>query len=265
MMVPSPTCSVPEYPTDLLGGEVLKYNSTYGSVINHMGQALQAGRAIDFWQPGRLVGGLLDYKIRNPGEIEDVADLVVDATQVAIDTHAGTLTPEKFKPLTRRIDYYPGIRHSKMIQDGDPTTAIASSPASSQEVATMLHSHTNGEGILLVPLGHGGITAGVLTYIHYARLSRADDSAIYPVRFSTQKKNDTEPRLNEEEIVHLRTIQKDTSHVVVFDEDCASGDTMRGATYFFNNLLGRETIPATNDGPRGEPLIGAALERAINF
>ncbi len=54
-----------------------------------------------------------------------------------------------------------------LAQEEDEVSAEASGESYSKSAAQALANETQGDSLLLLPLGHGGVVAGVLTYLHY--------------------------------------------------------------------------------------------------
>lgn len=83
----------------------------------------------------------------------------------------------------------------------------------------------------MIALAHGGIAAGMDVFLGYCDLT-ASDSLLYAVRFSTQKLLDQEPQLSARE--HSVLIRmREQRQIVIFDEDSASGTTLRKARAYF--------------------------------
>lgn len=235
----------------------------YGTVVEQIGSALREGRAIGYWEPARLVRGLLDYKIDHPRTLEDVPELVDQAIGLVVDIHAGTANAETFELFAREVEQLPKLEASKLKQSVDSISARNSNPILSHNTARELHGHTDGADLLMIVLGHGGVTAGATVYSHYVDLSGGGDSAIYPVRFSTQKLEDKKPHVNPAEKRHLLALAADRSGVVIFDEDCYSGLTLHSAKRYFDKLLKRDTLPVANKCPNSVVLIGASALREV--
>ncbi|HSW37103.1 MAG TPA: hypothetical protein VLG37_01900 [Candidatus Saccharimonadales bacterium] len=239
-------------------------DTTYGNLVHRIGQALESGRAVKFWEPARLVRGLLEYKIRHPGAVEDAPALIAQAMRTVVGIHAGALTLESFEPLATTINQNTSLIRSRVRQVNDRTTRKASNPAYCEAVSDRLREHLRSADALFIVLGHGGITAGSLTYIDYIGKKRASESTIYPVRFSTDKAKDVEPQVSPREVVYLQKLVAERSCVVVYDEDYASGKTLKRATAFFNELLDTETVPVANVGyTTTSPLVGAKALAAV--
>ena len=83
--------------------------------------------------------------------------------------------------------------------------------------------------VLFIALGHGGILPGMDVFTHYVDNTQTD-SVFYPVRYSTRKKMDTRPQLDDYTAVQKYAHGRE---IVIFDEDLCSGATMGGAYSFF--------------------------------
>lgn len=244
-------------PPDYNHGAGFVSHAAYGVILERVENAVRGEKyVLNYWDPGRLVRGVLNHKIEYPEVVEDVPGPVTDAMRVAVGIHAGMITPEELRTFAERAGRVPGLLESDINHTRDSIGATASSPALSTETACEIHRHTGKDDILLIALGNGGITAGAVTYLDYARRRLDSGSALYPVRFSTRKSGDTEPQLNPEEEAYLEGLAADRPHVVVFDEDVASGRTLNQAAGFFNELLGREVIPAANSPDAQGPPVG---------
>ena len=103
--------------------------------------------------------------------------------------------------------------------------------------------------MLFIALAHGGIAAGMDTYLRYCDEIGSQNSTFYVVRYSSQKQKDTEPRLSAGEIEYLKKASEGRQ-VVLFDEDAASGNTITSAHKYFSNKVfpGKHLIVAVNLG-----------------
>jgi hypothetical protein len=106
---------------------------------------------------------------------------------------------------------------------------------------------------LFVALAHGGVAAGMDTYLRYCSETGENNSTFYVARFSTQKLSDIYPQLSPTEISYLQK-QLRGKRPVLFDEDMSSGKTLDRAQKFFDGSVfpqGR-VIVVTNLDARGE-------------
>lgn len=246
-----------------VGGNNFESFIPYRNLIKRVGAAVRGEDEVAFWDPGRLVRGVLNYKIRQPRSIADIPALVTSAAEVAIDIHTGQLTADRFEAFRAEVQELPGLMSSRLDQGRDNISEDASDPLHSQRTARELRRQTSGDSVLFIALGNGGLSAGMLAYIYYKGKKRGNDSSFYPVRYSRTKKRDGRPRLRPEEIDHLQQLAEASSDVVVFDEDISSGRTLIKATEFFDRLLGMDTIPAANIPEEKGPPVGFAKLKAV--
>ena len=249
--------------------ERMSFEGEFDALTDEVITMIRDGRRLNFWAPGRLLRGVLDYKIdaRPTDPVIDVPELIEHTTALVSDIYGRNVSEEDLAAYTYRIAEYPGLSETIVLHEDDSTSVDASCVRFSRSAAEALADYTNNSDVLFIPLGHGGVVPGIVAYKHYVRLHTGDNSVLYPVRYSLDKKKDPNPQLTSEEIDYLKEAAAGRK-VVIFDEDTFSGRTLFQASNFFRELLGREVIPLANldldhfrdldrDRPRGSHLIGS--------
>jgi len=202
----------------------------------------------------RVVRGVLDYKIDNSlesGSVEVVRGATDFALSVYSDRNSVGKSVENFVDIlegTGNID----ILDAKVSQGMDGTTWRASDDILSSRSARYLTSALRGRDTLFLLVGHGGVMPGLDVFLKYKEASGSNGSVAYPVRLSMDKKDDTEPRVNQCEFSYLQEIGRGRE-IVVFDEDIFSGTTMRRIGGFLESKLfqGKPFLMKTNKDPKG--------------
>lgn len=232
----------------------------FGTVLAGVEKAVYEGAELAYWDPGRVVEGIVSFKIKHPEAVDDTVELVDGAMQVAVGVHAGSVNLDALELLGNTTEGSPKLRHSQIRDTRSASDVRASSPEYSEATAKALRKVTGNADLLMIALGNFGITAGINTFLSYQRAAKGADSAIYPVRLSGHRRHDTSPRINPQEIDYLRGLATTADKVAVVDETCATGFTLGLATNFFSQLLDTEVIPVANyDYAEGErPIIGTA-------
>lgn len=242
----------PQYDASDTDGKAMAGWFNYGALAYRIHRAIAAGDtgAISFWEPARLIRGVLEAKIGNPGEMQDPTSVISAATEVALRIHEGTSTLDHFRAFELAVAAHPGLKQDIFYQPRDEITAAASDPALSEVTARKLRRYIDADDALFIILGHGGLTSGILAYLRYVnckgRKGSAQDSTIYPVRFSREKSGDAAPQLSPPEVGWLQTLACERSRIVILDEDVSSGATITQAVDFFNRLLDVEAVPVAN-------------------
>ena len=237
----------------------------FGTVLAGVEKAVYEGAELSYWDPGRVVEGVVNFKIRHPEAVDDTIQLVGGAMQVAVGIHAGSVSLDALELLRNTTEGSPKLRRSQIRDVRSSSDVRASRPETSEATAKALRKAIGGADLLMIALGSFGITAGINTFLSYRRVAKGTDSAIYPVRLSGHRHHDTSPRVNPQETDHLRELAASVDKVAVVDENCATGFTLGLATNFFSQLLDTEVIPVANyDHAEGErPVIGVAALREI--
>lgn len=252
-------CSIPSY------YDQRRNYRTFGTVLKGVEEAVYVGADLGFWEPARIVEGAMNFKIKHPGDIDDAVGLVSGATQVAVGIHDGKVNLDALDHLGDFTRSSPSLRRSHIRDTRSGSDVRASCPEYSKATAKKLRKSTGDANLLIIVLGNTGIASGINTFLGYRNEAKNTDSAIYPVRLSGHKQRDTAPRVNSQEIDHLRALSAVMDGVVIFDENCATGFSLGLATNFFASLLDVEVIPAANQdhAKSGEPVIGIEALREI--
>jgi len=224
----------------------MPYKGTLESVlmdlesIEEIGLGERDSRQKIIWGAPRIIRGVLDYKssTNTPNSCYNAPELVLTATQAVINIY---MDPLRIPKSVREVRDYlsshyilKGILDTPIKQNGDDVTFDSTSPKYSDHTVDCLLNKFKGKNLLFLVSAHGGVPAGLDVFLRYQASSRDGDSIVYPVRYSTQKFEDKKPRLKETEIGYLRDVRKNRP-VIIFDEDVASGTTMRGMKKFFGN------------------------------
>lgn len=242
------------------GFEEQEYQGTLDAVLGETGESLdsrntESGIIRLALHPPRIIRAVIDYKIQNPSAPE-VEFLLREAIQLGLDVYQGNPNTEgDIEELRRRIieTGNQSLLDRKLKQPSDPITWSATNPKRSKKTAKNLVIITDGSPVLFVALAHGGVAAGMDTYLRYCDETGENDSAFYVVRFSAQKLRDVHPQLSSAEISYLQE-QLSGKRPVLFDEDRASGKTLDSAQRFFNGRVfpNERVIAVTNLDAKGE-------------
>jgi len=216
------------------------------------------------WGATRIIRGVLDYKIKNestPSIREKNVSLVEKATNTALEIYSNPDLVEKSTQKFRDFleDHKSGeIIRMKMSQEIDKVTFACSSPNLTKKSLDFLATELDGEDLLFILAGHGGVPAGMDLFLKYSGIDgwKKGRNLIYPVRFSCQKFSDVIPRLTSEEIEHLKEI-KEHRKVLIFDEDTSLGTTLTGMKAFFEE----EVFPDEKVVVRANQDVGKVADR----
>jgi hypothetical protein len=128
----------------------------------------------------------------------------------------------------------------------DILTWEATNPYLSKNTAEKLAERQKGADILFIPLAHGGVPAGMDTFLFYRDATETTNSLLYPVRFSLHKLKDRAPRITREEKNLLRE-KSEGRRVVIFDDDTQNyiGSTISRAMGFFKYEVFKPNHPVT--------------------
>jgi hypothetical protein len=237
-----------------------KYQGTLDAVLDETGESLgsrnsESGVIQLALHPPRIIRAVVDYKVQNPTAPE-IEFLLRDAIQLGLDVYQGNPnTAIEIEELRRRIieTGNQSLLGRELKQPSDQVTWNATNPARSRGTANNLVMNNGGNPVLFVALAHGGVAAGMDTYLRYCDETGENGSAFYVARFSTQKLRDIYPQLSPTEISYLQE-QVLGKRPVLFDEDRATGKTLDRAQQFFDGSVfpqGR-VIVVTNLDARGE-------------
>jgi hypothetical protein len=199
--------------------------------------------------PPRIIKAVVDYKINNPDATGSFG-LVREAIALGVDVYRGDSEIggkiEQFREQAGEVGGA-ALMGSLIEQKVDRTTWHASDPQKSRHTAGRLSRVHGNEGLLFIALAHGGVAAGMDSYLQYRQQTNSD-SAFHVVRYSRDKLGDREPRVSSEESAFLQE-QSVGRGVVVFDEDACSGNTISIAGDFFSSEIfsGKRVTKTVNE------------------
>ncbi len=199
--------------------------------------------------PPRIIRAVIDYKIRNPDKPEAEA-LLLDAISTALSIYSNTTGAAEAIAGFRESISNAGLNEvlgEAIEQYGDITTWNALNSEHSQNTTDRLMKITKKKDLLFIALAHGGIAAGMDTYLRYCDASGSQNSAFYAVRFSALKLKDLQPKVSATEEEYLKKASEGRS-IVLFDEDTASGSTITNAYDYFSKKVfpDKKVIGAVN-------------------
>ncbi len=117
-------------------------------------------------------------------------------------------------------------------EPSDTSTLLSSNPALTSASIDRLVQNSSSHDILFVPFGHGAYLAGIDGFLRYCEATESSQSIFYPIRFSSAKMKEQNPQLASFQRDELCK-QADGKTVVLFDTDVVTGDTLIGASHFF--------------------------------
>lgn len=210
--------------------ESLRFKEGYNpSSPEHVSRVLLGGP--------RIIRGVLDGKIKqNSGN--SVVDVVNAATEAALSVYSNPGSHvERLDNLVNTLERTGNshLLYAPVVQGVDSVTLKAAQGHLSEESAHYFKEALGGGDALFLLVGHGGIMAGMDTFLKYKAATGSENSIAYPVRFSRDKMKDKTPQLDRDEIEYLRKVAEEKD-VVVFDEDSYTGGTLR----LFGNYLEKE-------------------------
>lgn len=195
------------------------------------------------------------FFIQQPTNTE-ILSLVREAIDLGLSVYQQSLhSPETIQQFRQHVLEVAGNQLLTQIvhQPSDGITWRATDPNRSQHTAESLARNAKEKDVLFIALAHGGVAAGMDSYLRYCDLVGSKDSRFYVVRYSSYKMKDGKPRLSPEEIRYLQT-QALGKRIIIFDEDRASGHTLESAQLFFRTeVFPSQSITAvTNLDARSE-------------
>lgn len=232
--------------TDPAQHDTIEWKGTLHEIVSSVEAAVADNSLVqNFWMPARLLRVILDHC---PGEIGDIR-AINQATTFLVELYAGKATPEQFTRLTESLGAL-GLRAANIrtYQEYDEPTIESTTPQLAQKAAERLCDKTD-EPLLIIPLCHGGLIAGIQTTLAHQRLRPQHDTVLYPVRYSRFKWSDKRPNLSPYETAYLRNLAIGRQ-VVVVDEDAHSGVSVTNAMRHFADTLKALTIGLVNNDVR---------------
>lgn len=227
-------------PTFRDGYYLQEYDGNLNNVLLQTLGVIDCGRKeSDFLKlvlnPPRIIRALVDYKIEYPNT-RKIESLLKESIQIGLDIYQGKgNVRQNIDTFRKRIEESDcrAVLKRKLKQPMDLVSWDATHPKKSESTSLRLNSALDGKPVLFIALGHGGVAAGMDTYLRYCDKSSAlAQSEFYVVRFSAHKMKDPNPRLTPNEIAYLKK-QAIGREAVLFDEDRATGKTLDGAMRFF--------------------------------
>jgi hypothetical protein len=189
----------------------------------------------NFWHPARILRGAIEGRMATP----DRATVVGEVTRFALRAYAGEVQEADIIDLGR-LAADSELDKVFVEQRIDEVTLDASSPRFSRAASSVIAHKLAGNDALFVPICHGGFVAGVQTALSYSR-ETGSGVPVYPVRHSREKRQDTLPYVSNQELTILEEVSRDRT-VVVYDEDAASGETMRETVNYFDDMLSAQNV-----------------------
>ncbi len=230
------------------------YDGTMMQVLDELQAQLvlrrrEANPVILALHPPRIMRGVMDYFIQTQRENGKVY-LLRKAVRLALALSNNLETSRYLRKFGRAVvnSGHGDLLKFPVSQIPDRPAWDSTRPDRSRRSAEALLGQARGRDLLFIPLGHGGVAAGLDVFEYYRKLTRTKGSLFYPVRCSMKKKHDRQPRASQEEVKFLR--QAAVGRVpVVFDEDVITGETIMNAYEFFRGILeveGRTLLQLTN-------------------
>lgn len=225
---------------------MLECDRTLGGVMSSIKKELKSGdigryAANIALNAPRIIRGVVNYKNAHP-DASQIEELTRDAIALGLDIYMNKEeSEERIGELRKKITYSgnEAMLKIKLRQMFDIVTWKASHPIKSMRSALSLIQSLDGDDMLFIALGNGGVGPGMDVYLRYCDLSESDNSEFYVARFSRSKEKkfrDAFPRLIVKEKEYLKE-QSEGRKVVVFDEDSYTGDTLKIAKVFFEEML----------------------------
>ncbi len=200
-------------------------------------------------QAPRIIRGFIDYKIEFPLQ-KEAEPLLRDAIQLGLHIYKRDVVAIKeIKELKRKIIHSKNkeLLERKLEQPECKVTLWATRPLASERTAKNLSSELNGKNVLFIALAHGGIAAGMDTYLRYCDFFNNKGSEFYVARCSIRKWHDDIPRVSANEIKYLRKLSLNR-YPVIFDADVSTGHTLMRSCEFFREKVftSKNLITLTN-------------------
>lgn len=246
-----------------------EYEGNLESVLDETLEALSSKKKIKdiihlALHPPRIIRAILDYKIENPNSLE-LESLLKDAINIGLDIYRNNDTDISIQEIYEFIYKINETKNEPLLyrelkQPSDFMTWNATNPIRSESSANKLITKTKGEPVLFLALAHGGIAAGMDTYLRYCNKSENKNSFFYTARYSTRKSKDIDLHLNPSEILYLQE-QLQEKQIVLFDEDKTSGKTLENAhNFLYENVFQKKNIILLTNLDKKEEMIRYGYE-----
>jgi len=230
--------------------ELMVYDGTIQTAIQDLRQKLRTPDTADNIQgiallPPILVRGVIDYLVSNPQSRR------VQSVQQALAIGLAAYSRDYPTALSLLDQYKRQLPETALNADvhqpDDIATWIGTEPRHSYRKAMDLAFQFPQKPLLLIGLGQGSTAAAMDVYLRHADITESQDSRLYVVRFSRNKKKDEAPRINEEEIKYLQETATGRQ-IVLFDEDSVTARTLQQGTDFFRrNVFPTQNVYPTNN------------------
>lgn len=143
-------------------------------------------------------------------------------------------------------------------QKEDLGTIWSSDPELSEAGAEAITSATE-KPILMLPLCHGGLIAGVQTFLYHQQTHQG--GLLFPVRYSRIKSGDASPDITPQAQDYLRGVAAGRT-VVVYDEDASMGVSVANAVRYFSEILQtKDIIGVVNNDVRDQANVAEQGQR----
>jgi|GEM_PF-2556404 len=210
--------------------------SNLGQLLGYFEQHLQQNELGGArWLPARIIAGCVNYKINQP-DAGGHLNRVIEATRQATAYYAGRFDHLAFSGFAARLGSDDALMRSNVPRVLDSATMNAANPTLCLDMTRRVIDHVGPGGKVFIALGSGGILPCIQADI-YHQAATGTESVVYPVRFSTNKLKDREPRLSPEEVVYLQRLASEGFEPVIIDDDVANGNTMQNARKFFGEVF----------------------------
>lgn len=257
------------------GYPLQKYSGTLADTIDTLESSLFcSGETVEniatkILAPPRIVRAITNYEVENPDEAHRIILLKL-ATELVEDVYKSE--PDAYHNLAHlRKDIRRHLGHEifdlPLEQKQDPGTWIAGDPAYSKRTAVRMSKKCGEKDLLFIALGHGGLASGLDVYLRYTDKHPDLAADFYTVRFSHHKLKDEAPRIQDLEMEFLRKLGTDRC-IVLYDEDKATGETMRLARRYFRDEVfpGQKFYSTTNHQSKIEAIKeGGAEAEKLEF
>ncbi len=200
----------------------------------------------NYWNSARITRAIIDSPLDGDPRI----GLINDAVANASDVYAGRPDVQRMEQLRDRLGQY-GLLGTVITQHRDERTMGATTPGRAKKSAELIAQETDGP-LLMIPLCHGGFAAAIQVELAHRRLKPEADVAVYPVRYSRSKHNDTTPRISKKEMKYLKGVAEGRT-VVVVDEDAITGSSIDSSIqHLAGKLPGNRIIGIANSDMRAD-------------
>jgi hypothetical protein len=230
--------------------EAIDYNGTLGNVLEDLKRAIhepgQPDKTALLLHPPRAIRAAIDYKVARP-DLSAANDLVKESIALGLKMYKD---PEHSTELLERFTVHveedaPDLMTLPLVQKKDVTTWEASHHERSEKSALELAE--GNDDVLFIALAHGGVAAGMDTYLRYCDIKKSTESSFYVVRLSHSSTYDKDPQISKPEEEYLRDQSSDRS-VVIFDEDQGTGMTLESAESSIQTIVGKPVRGIANMG-----------------